>query len=124
TPSTFVPIAEEVGLIGEISQWVLEQTCAQLARWRAAGHTDVKMSLNLAPNDFERGDIVTEVTDCIARHGLPPGQITLEITEHMMMHDSPGVTAKVRALREAGVGIAIDDFGTGYSALAYLQKLP
>lgn len=124
SPAIFVPIAEELGLIGEISRWVLERACAQLADWRTHGHDDVNMSLNLAAYDFDRGDIVAEVTDCITRHGLPPGQITLEITEHMMMQDTPGVTAKVRRLREAGVGIAIDDFGTGYSALAYLQKLP
>ena len=124
TPSTFVPIAEEVGLISDISHWVLEQACAQLATWRKRGHDQVKMSLNLAPKDFERGDIVASVTECIARHELPPDRVTLEITEHMMMQDTPGVTAKVRALREIGVGIAIDDFGTGYSALAYLQKLP
>lgn len=123
-PSIFVPIAEETGLIGEISHWVLQEACAQLAQWRARGHDQVKMSFNLAAKDFERGDIVTSVTRCIAHHGLPPERITLEITEHMMMHDTPGVTAKVRQLREAGVGIAIDDFGTGYSALAYLQKLP
>jgi diguanylate cyclase (GGDEF)-like protein/PAS domain S-box-containing protein len=124
TPSTFVPIAEEVGLIGDISRWVLEQACAQLAAWRKRGHDQIKMSLNLAPKDFERGDIVASVTDCITRHALPPDRVTLEITEHMMMQDTPGVTAKVRQLREIGVGIAIDDFGTGYSALAYLQKLP
>lgn len=124
SPATFIPIAEEVGMIGDISLWVLENACRQLAQWCARGHDTIKMSLNLAPQDFDRGDIVTSVIDCISRHGLPPGQITLEITENMMMHDTPGVTAKVRQLREAGVGIAIDDFGTGYSALAYLQKLP
>ncbi|MBA4743606.1 MAG: EAL domain-containing protein, partial [Azoarcus sp.] len=124
SPAIFIPIAEELGLIGELSHWVLEQACEQLAAWRKRGHDNVSMSLNLAAYDFDRGDIVAEVTDCIARHGLQPGQITLEITEHMMMQDTPGVTAKVRRLREAGVGIAIDDFGTGYSALAYLQKLP
>ena len=124
SPAIFIPIAEELGLIGEISRWVLEQACAQLAAWQKRGHDNVKMSLNLAAYDFDRGDIVAEVTDCIARHGLPPVQITLEITEHMMMQDTPGVTAKVRRLRDAGVGIAIDDFGTGYSSLAYLQKLP
>lgn len=124
SPATFVPIAEELGMIGDISHWVLEHSCAQLAQWRSRGHDDIKMSLNLAAKDFERGDIVVSVIDCITRHALPPGQVTLEITEHMMMQDTPGVTDKVRRLREVGVGIAIDDFGTGYSALAYLQKLP
>lgn len=124
SPAIFVPIAEEVGLIGEISRWVLEHSCAQLATWRRNGHDQISMSINLAAQDFERGDIVGLVTDCIARHDIPAKQVTLEITEHMMMQDTPGVRAKVAKLREAGLGIAIDDFGTGYSALAYLQKLP
>ncbi len=123
-PDVFIPVAEEVGLIGDISRWVLEHACAQLSNWRRKGHNHLKMSLNLAPHDFDREDIVRLVTDCIARHELPPERLELEITESMMMQDTHGAAAKVRKLREAGVGIAIDDFGTGYSALAYLQKLP
>lgn len=123
-PDVFIPVAEEVGFIGEISRWVLESACLQLASWRKAGYRDLKMSLNLAPHDFDRGDIVEFVTDCIQRHDLPPSKVELEITESMMMQDTAGVAAKVRELRSAGIGVAIDDFGTGYSALAYLQKLP
>lgn len=123
-PDIFIPIAEEVGLIGEISRWVLDNACSQLASWRKAGFSDLKMSLNLAPHDFDRENIVHLVTDCIARYDLPPSKLELEITESMMMKDTAGVAAKVRELRDAGIGIAIDDFGTGYSALAYLQKLP
>ncbi len=123
-PDVFIPVAEEVGLIGDISRWVLENACSQLASWRLKGHSDLKMSLNLAPHDFDRGDIVALVADCIERHHLPPAQVELEITESMMMQDTNGVAAKVKQLRDSGVGIAIDDFGTGYSALAYLQRLP
>jgi diguanylate cyclase (GGDEF)-like protein/PAS domain S-box-containing protein len=123
-PADFIPIAEEVGLIGDISRWVIEQACRQLAQWRKAGHESLKMSLNLAPHDFDRDDILELVGDCIARHGLPPSCLELEITESMMMRDTASVATKVRLLRESGVGIAIDDFGTGYSALAYLQQLP
>jgi diguanylate cyclase (GGDEF)-like protein/PAS domain S-box-containing protein len=123
-PADFVPIAEEVGLIGDISRWVIEQACRQLAQWRHAGHVSLKMSLNLAPHDFDRNDILELVGDCLARHGLPPSCLELEITESMMMRDTASVATKVRLLREKGVGIAIDDFGTGYSALAYLQQLP
>lgn len=124
SPSEFIPLAEEAGLIGDISRWVLEQGCAQLASWRQRGHRQIKLSLNLAAQDFERGDIVGLLTHCIAHHDLPPEYITLEITEHMMMQDSAEVSDTLRQLRAAGIGIAIDDFGTGYSALAYLQKLP
>ncbi|MBN8443411.1 MAG: EAL domain-containing protein [Thauera sp.] len=123
-PATFIPVAEEVGLIGDISRWVLNTACAQLASWRRAGHTGVKLSLNLSPHDFDHRDIVRSIIDCLAQYALPPDQVELEITESMMMNDSAGVATKVRQLREAGVGVAIDDFGTGYSALAYLQKFP
>ena len=124
SPATFIPLAEEIGLIGDISAWVMERACAQLAEWRRGGHTELRMSLNLSPHDFDRKDIVQTVIDCVARHGLPPMLVELEITESMMVNDSDSVAAKVRQLREAGLSVAIDDFGTGYSALAYLQKFP
>lgn len=123
-PTTFIPVAEEMGLIGEISTWVLEQACSQLAQWRHDGFNDLRMSLNLSPHDFDRKDVVSIVTNCVERYCLPPSRIELEITESMMMQDTAGVAAKVRALRDAGLSVAIDDFGTGYSALAYLQKFP
>tara|TARA_R110001583_G_scaffold195503_2_gene374449 strand:- start:3576 stop:5759 length:2184 start_codon:yes stop_codon:yes gene_type:complete len=123
-PATFIPVAEEMGLIGDISHWVLEEACAQLARWRADGFEDLRMSLNLSPHDFSRPDIVDMVTECVSRNQLPPAQVELEITESMMMQDTAGVATKVKAMREAGLSVAIDDFGTGYSALAYLQKFP
>ncbi|HRQ56226.1 MAG TPA: EAL domain-containing protein [Azoarcus taiwanensis] len=123
-PDTFIPVAEEVGMIGDISRWVLETACQQLADWRAAGFDELKMSLNLAPHDFDRENIVEMVTNCIGHYRIPASKLELEITESMMMQDTVGVAAKVRELRQAGIGVAIDDFGTGYSALAYLQKLP
>lgn len=123
-PATFIPVAEEVGLIGQISRWVLDTACAQLARWRQAGHRDVRLSINLSPHDFGHRDIVSSIVTCLTQHDVPASQIELEITENMMMNDSAGVATKVRQLREAGIGVAIDDFGTGYSALAYLQKFP
>ncbi|MBS0542250.1 MAG: EAL domain-containing protein [Proteobacteria bacterium] len=123
-PATFIPVAEEVGLIGQISRWVLDTACAQLATWRRAGHRDVRLSINLSPHDFGHRDIVNSIVTCLSLHGVPTSQIELEITESMMMNDSAGVATKVRQLREAGIGVAIDDFGTGYSALAYLQKFP
>jgi len=123
-PATFIPVAEEIGMIGDISHWVLERACGQLAQWRDAGFSDLRMSLNLSPHDFSRKDVVEMVTECVERHRLPSSQLELEITESMMMQDSAGVAAKVRAMRDAGLSVAIDDFGTGYSALAYLQKFP
>ncbi|HQZ02516.1 MAG TPA: EAL domain-containing protein [Thauera sp.] len=124
TPAGFIQVAEELGLIGDISRWVLEEACAQLASWRLDGHLDLRMSVNMSPLDFDKRDIVTSITECLVRHALPPGRMELEITESLMMSDSADIAAKVRQLRSAGVSVAIDDFGTGYSALAYLQKFP
>ena len=121
-PNGFIEIAEELGLIGEISHWVLEQACTQLAQWRTEGHVDVRMSVNMSALDFDRRDIVSSITDCLQRHALPPARVELEITESLMMNNAIGVAVKVKELRGAGISIAIDDFGTGYSALAYLQK--
>lgn len=124
SPSAFIPVAEEIGLIGDISRWVVEHACAQLSAWRKAGHRHLKMSLNLAQHDFGREDIIDLIMNCLQRHALPPERLELEITESMAMEDGRSVAGRIRALRSAGVGIAIDDFGTGYSALAYLQELP
>ena len=124
SPNAFIQVAEELGVIGEISRWVMNEACTQLASWRAQGHTGLRMSVNLSPLDFDKRDIVGSITDCLSRHALPPGQIELEITESLMMNDTADAAAKVRELRSAGLSVALDDFGTGYSALAYLQKFP
>ena len=124
TPNSFIEIAEELGLIGEISRWVLEEACTQLVQWRSDGHLEVRMSVNMSALDFDRRDIVSSITDCLQRHALPPARIELEITESLMMNNAAGVAVKVKELRGAGISIAIDDFGTGYSALAYLQSFP
>ena len=124
TPNSFIEIAEELGLIGEISRWVLEEACTQLVQWRSDGHLEVRMSVNMSALDFDRLDIVSSITDCLQRHALPPARIELEITESLMMNNATGVAVKVKELRGAGISIAIDDFGTGYSALAYLQSFP
>ena len=124
SPASFIQVAEEVGLISGISRWVVDRAARQLARWRTEGHSDLRMSFNLSPHDFERDGIVEAIRESLITHSLPPAAIDVEITESVMMRDTAAVTAKVRHLREVGVGISIDDFGTGYSALAYLQKFP
>lgn len=123
-PDAFIPLAEEAGLINGISNWVVDAACAQLREWRNLGFSELRMSVNLSPRDFEQGEIVETVKRSIAHHRLDAASLDLEITESLMMQDAGSVRSKVEALREAGVGVAIDDFGTGYSALAYLQKFP
>jgi diguanylate cyclase (GGDEF)-like protein/PAS domain S-box-containing protein len=123
-PASFVQVAEEVGLINGISRWVVACAARQLAQWRSEGHRDLRMSFNLSPHDFDRDGIVEAIRESLSVYDLPPEAMEVEITESVMMQDTTAVTAKVRCLRDSGMGIAIDDFGTGYSALAYLQKFP
>jgi len=124
SPASFVQVAEEVGLINGISRWVVDRAARQLAQWREEGHRDLRMSFNLSPHDFDREGIVESIRECLETHKVPAAAMDVEITESVMMQDTAAVTAKVRRLRELGLGISIDDFGTGYSALAYLQKFP
>jgi diguanylate cyclase (GGDEF)-like protein len=123
-PGEFIEVAEETGLICALSDWVLEQACRQLALWRAAGHTRLRVAVNLSPLELSRSDIVERVTRPMRAHGLHFGGLEIEITENMLLEDTPGVMAKLDSLRQRGVRISIDDFGTRYSSLNYLQRLP
>ncbi|QID16878.1 EAL domain-containing protein [Nitrogeniibacter mangrovi] len=124
TPPAFIQVAEEVGLIGDISRWVVDTATAQLAQWQRDGFRDLRLSINLSSHDFDRDETIDRVAERVAHHGLLPDRFDVEITESVMMRDTSEVVARVQRLRECGVGISIDDFGTGYSALAYLQKFP
>lgn len=123
-PDAFIQVAEEVGLIGEISRWVVDTATAQLASWLAQGFDELRMSVNLSSHDFDRDETIDRVAQRVTHHQLPPNRFDVEITETVMMRDTQEVVARIQRLRECGVGISIDDFGTGYSALAYLQKFP
>jgi diguanylate cyclase (GGDEF)-like protein len=123
-PGQFIDLAEETGLICALSDWVLDQACRQLAVWRAAGHSSLRVAVNLSPMELGRADIVERVGKPMQAHGVPSGGLEIEITENMLLEDTPGVMAKLNSLRQHGVRIAIDDFGTRYSSLNYLQRLP
>ncbi|MCB1960735.1 MAG: EAL domain-containing protein [Rhodocyclaceae bacterium] len=123
-PTAFIPVAEEVGLIGDISRWVVDTAAAQLARWQGLGFTDLRLAVNLSSQDFDRDETIDRVADRIAHHRLQADRFDVEITESVMMRDTAEVMGRIRRLRDCGVGISIDDFGTGYSALGYLQKFP
>lgn len=124
SPGTFIELAEESGLIGSISDWVVEEACGQLARWHAEGHAGLRMAVNLSPREFGRVDLVDRVASSIARHRLPRDVFEIEITENVLLQDVPGVIDKLKQLRERGVRISIDDFGTRYSSLNYLRRFP
>ncbi len=123
-PSGFIGLAEASGLICAISDWVLDDACARLARWQRAGHSEIRMSVNLSPLDFQRDDLVERIASRVASFGLPPDMLEIEITENLLLQDIPDVIEKLRQLRSRGVRIAIDDFGTRYSSLNYLRRFP
>ena len=119
-PSDFITLAEEMGLIEPISEWVLRQACTRAAQWPA----DLKIAVNLSPAQFRRPGLVATVVDALTVSGLPAERLELEITESSLLQNSEGTLGMLYQLRELGVRIAMDDFGTGYSSLSYLQSFP
>ncbi|MFN0185465.1 MAG: putative bifunctional diguanylate cyclase/phosphodiesterase [Aquabacterium sp.] len=123
SPLVFVPVCEEIGLIGQIGDWVLETAALQQVRWRDAGHT-LKMAVNLSPRQLAGAQLVASVQDIVQRTGCRPGDLELEITESVLVGNDQHTRRVLELLHSMGFTIAIDDFGTGYSNLAYLQRYP
>ena len=123
-PAEFIPLAEETGVITEIGRWVLRQSVAQGAAWAAATGTPLRMAVNLSPRQLLDDDVVADVEEALRDSGFPAGQLTLEVTEGVLVRDVDRAVARLEALRALGVRIAIDDFGTGFSGLSYLRNLP
>jgi diguanylate cyclase (GGDEF)-like protein/PAS domain S-box-containing protein len=125
SPITFIPIAEETGLIIPIGKWVLESACKQLASW-AENPTTAKLTLaiNVSANQFRLTNFVEQVLTIIKLTGANPDLIKLELTESLLLENAEDIISKMNALRDAGVKFSLDDFGTGYSSLAYLKRLP
>jgi diguanylate cyclase (GGDEF)-like protein len=124
SPAEFVPLAEECGLIDRLDSWVLETSVAQLGRWRAAGVPVPGLAVNVSAVRFARGDLPDQVRAALAANGIPANDLTLEITERLMMTEEVGVHDALDALHALGVTLSIDDFGTGYSSLSYLKRFP
>lgn len=123
-PASFIPMAEESGLIVPIGDWVLQEACRQGAAWQSAGLAPMTIAVNLSVLQFRRGNLEKSVTSALRASGLPPRLLELEVTESVLMEERDMVTATLERLRKLGVRVAIDDFGTGYSSLAYLKCLP
>jgi predicted signal transduction protein with EAL and GGDEF domain len=123
-PVEFIPLAEETGAITGIGRWVLREALRQGAEWTAATGTPLRMAVNLSPRQFQDGDVVADVVAALEETGFPAGQLTLEVTEGVLVRDVDAVVAQLEALRRLGIRIAIDDFGTGFSGLSYLRHLP
>lgn len=124
SPVRFIPLAEENGLIGQVTWFVLRQACHQAAAWRAAGHPHLRVAVNISPSLFREKDLAALVGAVLEEAGLPAENLELEITEGMLMGDVQRALAVLGELKAMGVDIAIDDFGTGYSSLAYLKRFP
>jgi diguanylate cyclase (GGDEF)-like protein len=123
-PAEFIPLAEDSGVITEIGSWVLGQALRQGATWSAESGRPLRMAVNLSPRQLLDGDVTTDVMDALRSSGFPASQLTLEVTEGVLVQDVDHVVAQLHALRQLGVAIAIDDFGTGFAGLSYLRKLP
>ena len=123
-PADFIPQAEAGGHIVEIGRWVLERAVHQAARWTAETGRPIGIAVNLSPRQLGHDDVVALVARVLADAGLPAGQLTLEVTEGVLLRDVDEAVGRLAALRALGVRIAIDDFGTGYSSMAYLRRLP
>ncbi|OGS91325.1 MAG: hypothetical protein A2Z95_07920 [Gallionellales bacterium GWA2_60_18] len=123
-PDQFIPVAEESALIVEIGNWVLDEACAQLARWHAAGQMGgLTLAVNVSPRQFARPDFVAQVADVIERYRIDPARLKLELTESVVSGDLVGSVDKIRALRSLGVSLSMDDFDTVYSSLYYLKQV-
>jgi diguanylate cyclase (GGDEF)-like protein len=123
-PLSFIPLAEDTGLIIPIGRWVLETACRQARRWLdELPDSPLVMSVNLSARQFQ-ASIVDDVRETLAATGLPANRLELEITESVVLDEGEAVTDTLRALRELGLRLVLDDFGTGYSSLSYLRRLP
>ncbi len=125
-PYSFVPVAEDTGLIVPIGWWVLHEACSQLADWQAMsmGGKHLAVTVNLSSKQFMQADLVQRLKDILRKTGVRPESLRLEITESTIMEQAEDAVAKLMALRSFGVKLYIDDFGTGYSSLSYLHRLP
>jgi len=125
-PSTFVPVAEQCGLIVPISVWVLRKACLEAASWRQRDLADppLYVSINVSSKHFSHGDFIGHVKDAIEESAVDPQCITIELTESLAMNDVAATAQTMSQLRALGVKLSIDDFGTGYSSLSYLRRFP
>lgn len=120
SPAEFIPIAEEIGLITRLGEWVIRTACAEAATWP----DDVKVAVNVSPVQFKNQNVAQIVISALAATGLPAQRLEIEITEAILMQHTETTLATLHQLRELGVRIAMDDFGTGYSSLSYLRSFP
>jgi EAL domain-containing protein (putative c-di-GMP-specific phosphodiesterase class I) len=119
-PNEFIPLAEEIGLIVPLGEWVIETACREAAAWPS----ELSVAVNVSAVQFRSRNLVNAVAKGLKNAGLPPSRLEIEITESVMIDDAGKALAVLRQLKDLGVRIAMDDFGTGYSSLSYLRSFP
>jgi diguanylate cyclase (GGDEF)-like protein/PAS domain S-box-containing protein len=120
----FLPFAEESGLMLPLSDWMIGALCRDMHKWNAVSGGQVRLSLNLSPQYLDRGDFFEKMRSALARHGIAPAQVEVEITENICIRNPQYAIEQLNKLCQLGVSVAIDDFGTGYSSLSYLHRFP
>ena len=123
-PDEFIPVAEVAGLMPTLGEWVLRTACREAATWESPHDTPIEVAINVSPQQFRKAGLQACVTRALAESGLPPSRLELEITESLLIQDTPAVVRTLNELNSLGIRLALDDFGTGYSSLSYLRKFP
>jgi len=124
-PSSFIPIAEETGLIVPLGEWALRNACTQACAWHKQGGADLRVSVNVSPKQFQSDQSLLRIIETVlAESALPPQLLEIEITEGALMQNAEHAVETLRLLKRLGVSVTIDDFGTGYSSLSYLKRFP
>ncbi len=123
TPTDFISIAEESGLIIDIGRWVLNTACEEIKKLNSLGYR-AKISINVSPKQFKFSNLIEEVKSTLEHHEIEPSQLEIEVTESVFLDDLDEVVKQLKLLKALGITLALDDFGTGYSSLNYLKKLP
>jgi diguanylate cyclase (GGDEF)-like protein len=119
-PAEFIPLAEEIGLMGRIGAWILKESCAEAAKWP----DEIRLAVNLSPAQFKSRELMLDVMAALGKAGLDGSRLELEITESVMLQDTGSTLSILQSLHELGTRVSMDDFGTGYSSLSFLRKFP
>ena len=124
SPSRFIPVMEETGLVVEVGEWAIRMACLQHRAWRDAGLPPIRVAVNLSARQIRQISFVSVFKKVLEETGVGPEAIEIEITESMLMSDTENAIAALNDLHELGIHVAMDDFGTGYSSLSYLRRFP
>ena len=124
SPAVFVPVLESLGLIVPVGRWVIDRVCQQIAEWQRSAIGPIEVSVNVSGHQLIEGDLIADIAQSLADHGVDAHCLEVELTESSLMENTQNTITGLQRLRAMGVKISIDDFGTGYSSLAYLRRFP